>query len=439
MSKSIKSKFIGPGGYNVYEFVAELALHFFIMMIIPLSCFILYRKNMDKKMTILFTFANIAALLLTMSFPANITGNIHFDLKFIPLFIVFFYIRPSAGMILIGAVILFKSIVNPDELLFLMINYGISSLIFMLTARFYNRFSFMHKLIFGACFYIPITITRYFAIVGSGNTDEVLNLLWFSFMSALTLTIVIYLIELNHIQLSTMNQLQNSEKMNAITQLAASVAHEIRNPMTSVAGFLQLINKDNNLTEDQKSFISISLQELERTDQIINDFLSLARPNTKAADLVCLSSTIEEVSNFMKPYANISNVIIKCQIKDALFILGNAHEMKQVLINIIKNGIEAMQCGGNLTISVYDRKGTGVVDIIDEGISLSKQQLIQLGQPYYSTKTKGTGLGLMISFDIIKRMNGDYNIISKEQCGTTFSLLFPLATSKDYGISTNSG
>ncbi len=425
------------GGFIVYEFVAELALHFFVMMMIPLSCFILYRRCMDTKTTILFAIANFAALFLTMSFPANISGNIHFDLKFIPLFIVFFYIRPAIGILFVVFIILFKSLVNPSEVLFLLLNYGIASVIFIIMSTFYKRFSFMQKIIFGACFYIPITLTRYLAIVRSGDTDEILNLIWFSIMSAITLTMVIYLIELNNIQLSMMVQLQNSDKMNAISQLAASVAHEIRNPMTSVRGFLQLIKSDNNLTEEQGMFISISLEELKRTDQIINDFLSLARPETKSNELISLTKTIEEVFSFMKPYANISNVLIEYDIEQDLFILGNSHEMKQVLINITKNGIEAMQSGGSLTIKVYQSDGEGVVDIIDQGIGLSEQQLTQLGQPYYSTKTKGTGLGLMISFDIIKRMNGEYKIKSKERCGTTFSLLFPLVPAKDYrGIST---
>ncbi len=423
----------------MYEFVAELALHFFVMMIIPLSCFILYRRKMDMRATILFTIANLAALFLTMSFPANITGDILFDLKFIPLFIVFFYIRPAVGILFVGTIIVFKSLANPGEVLFLFLNYGIISILFMVLTKFYKRLSFMRKIWFGALFYIPITLTRFSAIVKSGNSDEILNLFLFSLMSAITLTIVIYLIELNQIQLSTMVKLQNSEKINAISQLAASVAHEIRNPMTSVRGFLQLIKSDKNLTEEQGMFISISLEELKRTDQIISDFLSLARPESKATDLICLTTTAEEVYEFMKPYANISNVIIESHIKEDLFILGNTHELKQVLINIIKNGIEAMQMGGKLTIRVYERDGEGVVEIIDKGIGLSDQQLIQLGQPYYSTKTKGTGLGLMISFDIIKRMNGDYKIDSKEKCGTTFSLLFPLVSKGHCAISTKIG
>jgi two-component system sporulation sensor kinase B len=228
--------------------------------------------------------------------------------------------------------------------------------------------------------------------------------------------------------------LKSADKLNAISQLAASVAHEIRNPMTTVRGFLQMLKDDQNLTSDQSTFISVSLEELDRTNHIINDFLSLARPDISVSGKVLLPATLFEVADFMRPYALMAKVEIKTKISDGIFINGNRNELKQLFINLIKNSIEAMPDGGILEVSAFEKGSTAYIQIKDEGIGLSQKQLSMLGQPYYSTKTKGTGLGLMISFDIIKRMKGEYIIDSLENDGTTFTIIFPLFKLSDERI-----
>lgn len=107
-------------------------------------------------------------------------------------------------------------------------------------------------------------------------------------------------------------------------------------------------------------------------------------------------------------------------------MIGNRNELKQLLINIMKNGIESMPNGGILKVTAQNMSGNAIITIQDEGNGISKQQLKKLGQPYYSTKTKGTGLGLLICFDIIKRMNGEYKIKSTQRVGTTFEIVFPI-------------
>lgn len=407
-------------------FVAELIFHFFIMMMIPFVNIILSRYKKEMKTSIIFLITILFSLLLSMSFPVRVAEGIAFDLKFIPIFIAFFYIGPLGGGLAIGALLGVNILGELKEFLLLLLNYLLIIPLFGSVYNYYQRTNPWRKLFIGVAFYILITGTRIIALVQSGQSDDFLYLFSFSLLSILTLAIIIYLIEMNKLQLAMLEQLQNADKLNAVSQLAASVAHEIRNPMTTIRGFLQIMKDETNLTSKQGMFISVSLDELDRTQKIIGDFLSLARPVNHFCEPIPLSQTLTDVAEFMHPFAVMSNVNLITNIEEKLIINGNINECKQLLINLIKNGIEAMPSGGNLELFAYKENGHVRISIIDEGIGIDPIQIKQLGQPYYSTKTKGTGLGLMICFDIIKRMNGDYQISSKEKEGTTFQMIFPL-------------
>ncbi|MBP2239717.1 two-component system sporulation sensor kinase B [Cytobacillus eiseniae] len=408
------------------DFVADLFFHFFIMMMIPLISIVINKNSIERKTNYLLLFALLIPLVLTIVYPVQIADGIEFDLKFIPVFIAFFYIGPLAGGIVIGAILGLNALSELSHLPILFINYLIMIPLFGFFYRYYLNGKLIHKLSIGITFYLFITVTRMIELLQTGHNNDLLHLLLFSVVSVLTLFIIIYLIEMNRLQLLLREQLQNADKLNAVSQLAASVAHEIRNPMTTIRGFLQILKEEENLSEKQETFISISLEEIDRTQNIIGDFLSLARPNNNDCAMIHLTKTIEEVKNFMQAYAAICNVHIFTEIEKELFIKGNINECKQLFINLIKNGIEAMPTGGTIEIYSYKTDHNVIIEINDNGVGLSPHQLKKLGQPYYSTKTKGTGLGLMICFDIIKRMNGEYQISSEENIGTSFKMHFPL-------------
>jgi two-component system sporulation sensor kinase B len=387
------------------DFAADLILHFLIMMIIPFTNNLLSHQKAGMKSPSFLMIALIFSLFLTMAFPVTIAGDQSFDLKFIPVFVAYFYIHPAAGIITIIALIGFKAIFSAGSLLIMTINYSVIAVLFYLASKYYQKCSFRQKLCLAAVFYVPITITRYLIFIQEGLYGDAIYLILFSIVSIVTISMIIYLIEIDRLQAAMMEKLKSADKLNAISQLAASVAHEIRNPMTTVRGFLQILKDDQNLTSDQSTFISVSLDELDRTNHIINDFLSLARPDSSISGKVVLSATLFEVADFMRPYALMTKV-----------------------------EIEAMPDGGILEVSAFEKGSTAYIQIKDEGIGLSQKQLSMLGQPYYSTKTKGTGLGLMISFDIIKRMKGEYIIDSLENDGTTFTIIFPLFKLSDERI-----
>ncbi|WNS73904.1 ATP-binding protein [Bacillus sp. DTU_2020_1000418_1_SI_GHA_SEK_038] len=224
-----------------------------------------------------------------------------------------------------------------------------------------------------------------------------------------------------------LRELQRAEKMNAIGQLAASVAHEIRNPMTVVKGFLQIFLAKDQMSDEERMYIRLMIEEMKRAETIINDYLSLAKPDIEQSEKVDAGETASKVLDLMNSYAMMSkNIMVVPNLSEGVIIQGNSSELKQVLINILKNGIEAMKVGGTLSISVYKDEKYGVFEISDTGIGMSAEELERLGTAFYSLKEKGTGIGLMVCYQIIERMKGKIEVQSQNGKGTTFKIFVPL-------------
>lgn len=222
-------------------------------------------------------------------------------------------------------------------------------------------------------------------------------------------------------------ELQRAEKMNAIGQLAASVAHEIRNPMTVVKGFLQIFLSKDELSKEEHMYIKLMLEELNRAENIINDYLSLAKPDIEHIEKVDARELGNKVMDLMNSYAMMSKSIdMKMVASESVFLKGNASELKQVLINILKNGIEAMKDGGTLNLRIYKEESFGVFEIEDTGIGMTQEELDRLGTAFYSLKEKGTGMGLMVCYQIIERMRGMIEVRSEKGTGTLFKIKVPL-------------
>ncbi|WP_423993798.1 ATP-binding protein [Mesobacillus sp.] len=221
-------------------------------------------------------------------------------------------------------------------------------------------------------------------------------------------------------------ELQRAEKMNAIGQLAASVAHEIRNPMTVVKGFLQIfLAKD--MSDEEHMFLKLMIEELNRAETIINDYLSLAKPDVGKLEVIDSRDMAEKVMDLMTSYAMMSkNISLHTELKEDMKIRGNKNELKQVLINILKNGIEAMKDGGKLSLTLEKKGSYGVFIIRDTGIGMTEDELSRLGTAFYSLKERGTGMGLMVCYQIVERMKGHIKVSSKKGEGTTFEILVPL-------------
>ena len=216
----------------------------------------------------------------------------------------------------------------------------------------------------------------------------------------------------------------NSEKLNVAGQLAAGIAHEIRNPLTSLKGFLQLLSSGRGNTSN---FYDIMKSELVRIESIVSELLMLSKPQIYEYVHKDSRQIMADTVNLLETQAILHNVVIEFHADyRPLWVIGVENQLKQVFINVLKNAIEAMQSGGVVTIdmSLHEERNV-LIRIKDEGSGIPKEQLSKIGQPFYTTKDKGTGLGLMVTYKIVDNHQGQITAESEIGVGTTFIIQLP--------------
>jgi diguanylate cyclase (GGDEF)-like protein/PAS domain S-box-containing protein len=217
--------------------------------------------------------------------------------------------------------------------------------------------------------------------------------------------------------------LAKTEKLSVVGELAAGVAHEIRNPLTSIKGFVQLF--EQGVIEEK--YFSIIFEEFNRIEEIIKEFLTLAKPQKIKLQTTNVSGLLNGIEMLLAPEAHLKNVEIfkefEYNIPD---VLCDPNQLKQVFINLLKNSIDAMPDGGKIMMKSSIEEGNLLIQVIDTGIGISEERIEKLGEPFFSNKEKGTGLGLMLCYRIINEHNGTITIKSKENEGTTVEVRLPL-------------
>ncbi|MCA1031235.1 PAS domain S-box protein [Bacillus timonensis] len=222
--------------------------------------------------------------------------------------------------------------------------------------------------------------------------------------------------------------IRNLDRLSIIGQLAAGVAHEIRNPLTSLKGFSKILSSTLK-SGDSKKYLGIMLDELDRIDLIVNEFMSLAKPQAVEFKQVNLCEIITSTMTVLETQAMLHNVQLICDFPEQdIFINCQPNQIKQVFMNFIKNSIEAMGDRGGvvqITIELTSIKHVRVT-VKDEGAGIETSRLKYLGTPFYTTKEKGIGLGLTISNKIIKEHHGEMNIKSQLGVGTSVEVTLPI-------------
>ncbi|MCF6411067.1 ATP-binding protein [Pseudalkalibacillus salsuginis] len=220
-------------------------------------------------------------------------------------------------------------------------------------------------------------------------------------------------------------------KLSVLGQMAASIAHEIRNPLTTVRGMIQFLSRHTK--DDQlKQHAPLIIDELDRSNKIISDYLSLVKPSEMKLQTVDLNEIVEDITHLLSPLAVFNSVVIKPELSKSHLVKVDEHQLKQCLINLIKNGIEAIE--GNGTIYIRDEVNVAdAVDLVieDTGKGMTKEEVQKIGLPFYTTKTKGTGLGTMITFRLIKNMKGSIYYTSTRDKGTSVIVRLPVSTNEE--------
>lgn len=216
--------------------------------------------------------------------------------------------------------------------------------------------------------------------------------------------------------------IRRSEKLSVVGQLAAGVAHEIRNPLTTLRGFVQL-QKAKGLGNPQHYDLMIS--ELDRINFIVSEFMVLAKPQANFFHYRNPRRIIEDIVMLLGPQATLNDIRMSTDFEEAIpEIKCEENQLKQVLINLLKNSMEAMPEGGDIRILLKNADESRVmIRIMDEGCGISEEQLARLGEPFYTNKETGNGLGLMVSQQIIANHKGHLLIRSELGKGTCVDII----------------
>lgn len=220
-------------------------------------------------------------------------------------------------------------------------------------------------------------------------------------------------------------ELSHAERLGMIGQMAAGITHEIRNPMAVVRGFLQLMREKSSDNLDH--YYRIVLDELDRANSIINDFLALAQNKTEQKEEVRLHDIIHELTPLLWADANLRGQTIEVHLDHKVpTLLLNPKEMKQLILNLCRNAMEAMKEKGQLTLSTHVVQDGIELLVSDTGPGISAEEQEKLFQPFYTTKSTGTGLGLALCQSILEKHGGNISVRSELGAGTTFVVMLPL-------------
>ncbi len=225
---------------------------------------------------------------------------------------------------------------------------------------------------------------------------------------------------------------RRAENLASLTTLAAGVAHEIKNPLASIGIHLQLMRREvesqQQITADSAaSYLDVIEEEIERLNGIVVDFLFAVRPMDTNMKLEDIHAVIEDMLEFVHYELEENQITVETSLN------ANYHKaeidqkyFKQALLNIIKNAIGAMPEGGHLKISTSVQDDMLAIDIADNGVGISDENMEKIFEPYFTTKDFGSGLGLTVVFKVIREHQGDISINSTEGKGTTFTITLPL-------------
>lgn len=216
----------------------------------------------------------------------------------------------------------------------------------------------------------------------------------------------------------------DTEKVKVIGEIAASVAHEVRNPFTAISGFIQIMNSDSN--NPYRTYTDIMHSEIKRIDLIVSEFLVLSKPNLKKCTKFFIEQTLQDVIVMFEPEFTQRSIVYESHIPvNTAMISGNEDGMKQVFINLLKNACEALVENGVIAVTLTRQDHDVRITIHDNGPGMDQQTLDNLYKPFFTTKQEGTGLGMMISKKIIVDQGGTMTVSSAVNEGTEIVIALP--------------
>lgn len=223
-------------------------------------------------------------------------------------------------------------------------------------------------------------------------------------------------------------EVSNAEVQAIVSQIAAGTAHEIRNPLTTAKGYIQLAQ--NSCDESIQPYMKMALEEIDQVNRIITDLLALIHPGAEGLQFISINSLIVDLMQLVGNLGTMVNINITSTLDEqAPLCMLDATLVKQAILNVLRNAIQAMPEGGVLTVSTeyYADTDKICIAVSDTGVGIRQEDLSRIFSPFFSTKVEGSGLGLTLTNRILQHHDGYVQVESKENNGTTVSLIFPIS------------
>ena len=381
------------------------------------------------------------AIVVCIAFGARLDGNFIFDLRQVPFILVGLAEGPIATIFLLAVTITTRFQFEGYGSYATVFVYSILAISIIIIRPFYLSGSFRRRLLVSSILSVFTSLTMlsslYYLESKLWNSADIwLTYLLIPSFGTLLLTLINERIQ-KYFYLN--REIYKAAKIHMVSNLAASFGHEVRNPLCVSKGFLQLLLEDS-LPAEKKEYVKTALEELVRAEKIIQNYLSYAKPGFEKRERINIHQEMDKALEIVHPLANMNNIFIQRKYEsEECWIEGDRNELHQCMLNILKNAIEAMPDGGCLSVDVLkdERDDQMELRIEDTGIGMSKHQIAKLGQPYFTSKENGTGLGMMVVLNIIKSMGGTIEVRSEILKGTTFSIFFPVINSSPETLDVN--
>ncbi|MFD6210192.1 ATP-binding protein [Peribacillus sp. NPDC060253] len=411
----------------------DLLINFLIILfplfLLQMSYLVKFVYRLDSLKGWFLSIFPILSLVLCMLFPVVIEADFVWDLRWIPFLLGGLYGGWRLGTLLIVITLLIRFLTGGENGFYIScITFPLIGISLFFISKYYLKISVSKKIFIGVSliFFVHI-LTQFISTQIFGLTIGISLWKQYFTIQVIGIVVVIILCEVILANFQVLDELVKAEKLQIVSHLAASISHEVRNPLTVTRGYIQMLSEDVS-TQTKVNYANIALKELDRATDVINDYLTFASISPENNERLRVSDEIQHVVNSIIPLANNNGTKLKLSLfeDEAYYILGDRKKFQQCLFNILKNGIESMKDEGELYIHLIQAATTIQIKIQDQGIGMTQEQIYRLGEPYFTTKNKGTGLGMMVSYSVIKSMDGTIHVSSVQGKGTCFSINLPI-------------
>ncbi|MCA0992089.1 ATP-binding protein [Guptibacillus hwajinpoensis] len=403
-----------------------------LLVFAPLSIiqilYLLKQTNFLKKSSgwLLTLFPGVA-IILCMVYPVVVDDNFILDFRRIPFILGALYGGKWVAFSYLFITLTYRFTLGGTGFYSTLLSFTLLTIVASVVSSNFLNYSLKKKLLVAASIDLMVGVSSTIISLTFFDT-QIYTSSWvlFNLTSLLGLLLATLVYEVFLSQFKLLQSVMEGQKLEVVSHLAASISHEVRNPLTVSRGFLQLIESDLK-SKQTKEYMELAINELDRATEIINDYLTFAKPFPEDVEEIDVASEIAYSVSVITPLATLKDVTITTKIDlPPTIIQSEKRKFQQCLMNIFKNAIEAMPDGGTLTVTTKIEKEKLEISIADTGIGMTEEQLSRMGQPFFTTKEKGTGLGMMVSHSIVQAMNGEIIYVSTPGVGTTVHLVFEL-------------